>query len=191
MSLSQTSQAPGFSCYRPRPPTRTTGQRRFVFIRLRQGFTSTSFNETRKERTHENAKALVDLFRIDENSFQKRGCEFFRRVIGATSTRGGGPSGWGCMASARQTEMQRQLTGPCLRVRVSYVSSRVRCHSCKCWSSSIVDYKLGFTLISRIREEVICRESWMKEVCARGRHCVPPHHRSRSILPSTRFFSQS
>ena len=37
-------------------------------------------------------------------------------------------------------------------------------------------------LISRIRAEVLSRESWMKEVWARVRHCTAPSHWSRNLF---------
>ena len=43
-------------------------------------------------------------------------------------------------------------------------------------------YCLGVSLGSFIRQAISVRESWMSEVCARGRPCKPPEHWARNLL---------
>ena len=45
-----------------------------------------------------------------------------------------------------------------------------------------IQYCLGVSLGSFIRQEISIRESWMSEVCARGRPCEPPEHWARNLL---------
>ena len=43
-------------------------------------------------------------------------------------------------------------------------------------------YCLGVSLGSFIRQAISIRESWMSEVCARGRPCNPPEHWARNLF---------
>ena len=43
-------------------------------------------------------------------------------------------------------------------------------------------YCLGVSLGSFIRQAISVRESWMSEVCARGRPCKPPEHWARNLF---------
>ena len=43
-------------------------------------------------------------------------------------------------------------------------------------------YCLGVSLGSFIRQAISVRESWMSEVCARGRPCNPPEHWARNLF---------
>ena len=45
-----------------------------------------------------------------------------------------------------------------------------------------IQSRIGVSLGSFIRQAISLRESWMREVCARGRHCVPPDHWSRNLF---------
>ena len=45
-----------------------------------------------------------------------------------------------------------------------------------------IQYCLGVSLGSFIRQAISIRESWMRKVCARGRPCVPPEHWARNLL---------
>ena len=40
----------------------------------------------------------------------------------------------------------------------------------------------GVSLGSFIRQAISVRESWMSEVCARGRPCKPPEHWARNLF---------
>ena len=42
--------------------------------------------------------------------------------------------------------------------------------------------RAGVSLGSFIRQAISLRESWMREQCPRGRHCVPPDHWSRNLF---------
>jgi len=41
---------------------------------------------------------------------------------------------------------------------------------------------VGISLSSFLRQATALRESWMSEVCARGRDCVPPDQWSRNLF---------
>ena len=43
-----------------------------------------------------------------------------------------------------------------------------------------IQYRVSISLGSFLRQAIALRESWMSEVCARGRHCVPPDNWSRN-----------
>ena len=45
-----------------------------------------------------------------------------------------------------------------------------------------IQYCLGVSLGSLIRQAISIRESWMSEVCARGHPCKPPEHWARNLL---------
>ena len=42
--------------------------------------------------------------------------------------------------------------------------------------------RVGVSLGSFIRQAMSLRESWMREVCARGRHCAAPDHWKRNLF---------
>ena len=45
-----------------------------------------------------------------------------------------------------------------------------------------IQYRVAISLGSFIRQAVALRESWIRDVCARGRLCKPPDHWSRNLL---------
>ena len=45
-----------------------------------------------------------------------------------------------------------------------------------------IQYCLGVSLSSFIRQAISIRDSWMSEVCERGRPCKPPEHWARNFL---------
>ena len=38
------------------------------------------------------------------------------------------------------------------------------------------DSRLGFSLVSFLRQAIALREKWMEDACVRGRHCYVPGH---------------
>jgi len=45
-----------------------------------------------------------------------------------------------------------------------------------------IEYRVAVSLGSFIRQAIALRESWISEVCARGRLCKPPDHWSRNLF---------
>merc|ERR1719183_2950583 len=45
-----------------------------------------------------------------------------------------------------------------------------------------IEYRVAVSLGSFIRQAIDLRESWISEVCARGRLCKPPDHWSRNFI---------
>ena len=45
-----------------------------------------------------------------------------------------------------------------------------------------IQYRVAVSLGSFIRQAVALRESWIRDVCARGRLCKPPDHWSRNLF---------
>ena len=45
-----------------------------------------------------------------------------------------------------------------------------------------IEYRVAVSLGSFIRQAVALRESWIRDVCARGRLCKPPDHWSRNLF---------
>ena len=45
-----------------------------------------------------------------------------------------------------------------------------------------IEYRVAVSLGSFIRQAISLRESWMREVCARGRPCEPPEHWARNLF---------
>ena len=45
-----------------------------------------------------------------------------------------------------------------------------------------IQYRVAVSLGSFIRQAIALRESWISEVCARGRLCKPPDHWSRNLF---------
>ena len=45
-----------------------------------------------------------------------------------------------------------------------------------------IQYRVGISLSSFLRQAIALRESWMGEVCPRSRHCAPPDHWSRNLF---------
>ena len=46
-----------------------------------------------------------------------------------------------------------------------------------------IEYRVAVSLGSFIRQAIALIESWISEVCARGRLCKPPDHWSRNLFP--------
>ena len=44
------------------------------------------------------------------------------------------------------------------------------------------DSRLGFSLVSFLRQAIILREKWMEEACVRGRLCDVPGHWGRNLI---------
>ena len=45
-----------------------------------------------------------------------------------------------------------------------------------------IEYRVAVSLGSFIRQGIALRESWISDVCARGRLCKPPDHWSRNLF---------
>ena len=44
------------------------------------------------------------------------------------------------------------------------------------------DSRLGFSVVSFIRQAIAIREEWLGDTCVRGRLCVPPGHWGRNLI---------
>ena len=55
------------------------------------------------------------------------------------------------------------------------------------------DSRLGFSLVSFLRQAIALREKWMEDACVRGRLCYVPGHWGRNLIrdpPSAAVLSQ-
>ena len=41
--------------------------------------------------------------------------------------------------------------------------------------------RLGFSVVSFVRQAIALREFWLGTACVRGRLCIPPAHRGRNL----------
>ena len=47
---------------------------------------------------------------------------------------------------------------------------------CKLLNAIQNDYRLGFSVVSYVRQVIALREIWLENACVRRRLCIPPAH---------------
>ena len=53
---------------------------------------------------------------------------------------------------------------------------------CKLLNAIQIDSRLGFSVVSFVRQAITLREKWMGDACVRGRLCNTPGHWGRNLI---------
>ena len=53
---------------------------------------------------------------------------------------------------------------------------------CKRLNAIQIDSRLGFSVVSFVRQAITLREIWLGEACVRGRLCTTPGHWGRNLI---------